>query len=232
MPAVFIVGTDTGVGKTMVTGLLARYLSESGLSVVTQKWVETGCSKKISEDIKTHLALMKKNLSYIKGYRSNVSPYVFRAACSPHLASSMEQRQISSGKIKNSFKILSKRFDFVLVETAGGALVPYRSRSLLIDLAKELHIPVLIVAGNKLGAINHTLLTVEAFKKRKMKIIGIIFNNPEKEKTAILRDNPRVVQSISAERVFGVLPRRKNHNVLYRKFLPIAKKIAKELKNG
>jgi dethiobiotin synthetase len=229
MPAVFIVGTDTGVGKTIVTGLLARYLSESGLSVITQKWVETGCSKKISEDIKTHLALMKKNISYIKGQTSNVSPYVFRAACSPHLASSMEQRKISPGKIRNSFKILSKRFNFVLVETAGGALVPYRSSSLLIDLAKGLHIPVLIVAGNKLGAINHTLLTVEALKKRKMKIIGIIFNNLKKEESAILRDNPRVVQSISSQKVFGILPRCNDYHGLYHKFLPMAKKIAKEL---
>lgn len=232
MPALFIIGTDTGVGKTIVTGLLARYLLESGLNVVTQKWVETGCKKEISEDIKTHLAIMKKNLSYIEGDRSNVSPYVFKAASSPHLASGMEKRKISAEKIKNSFKILSQKFDFVLVETAGGALVPYTSGSLLIDLAKGLHIPVLVVVGNKLGAINHTLLTIEALKKRKMKIIGIIFNNFKKENALILRDNPHIVELISGQRVFGVLPQRKNYYDLYREFLPIAKKIVKELKSG
>lgn len=232
MPALFIIGTDTGVGKTLVTGLLARYLSESGMSVITQKWVETGCSKKVSEDIKTHIALMKKNISYIREFASVVSPYVFKTACSPHLASAIEEKKINSGSIKDSFRILIKKFDFVLVETAGGALVPYDQYNLLIDLAKELRIPVLIVAGNKLGAINHTLLTVEALKNRKMKIIGILFNNLGKDKTAILRDNPRVVKSISQENVFGVLRWSKNYDDLYSEFLPIAKKIVKELKNG
>jgi dethiobiotin synthetase len=232
MPAVFIVGTDTGVGKTVVTGLLARYLSENGSSLITQKWVETGCSQKISGDVRVHLKLMGKKISYIKGNLKHVSPYVFKPAYSPHLASGIEGRKIDPKKIKNSFRILSRRFDFVLVETAGGALVPYRSSNLLIDLARNLHIPVLVVAGNKLGAINHALLTIEALKKRKMKIIGIIFNNLKKCEAAILRDNPRAVGLISGQKVFGVLPRRDDFRGLYREFKPMAKKIAGELKNG
>jgi len=169
---------------------------------------------------------MKKKRDYIKEFSSLISPYTFGFASSPHLAASLEKRVISAKKIKESFKTLSKRFDFVIVEGIGGALVPFNKKDLIIDIAKELRIPVLVVAGNKLGAINHTLLTIEAIKKRGMKIQGIIFNNLSKgTDKRILKDNPCIIERIAKEKILGALPRSKNKDLLYKRFLPIGRKM-------
>ena len=159
MKAIFITGTDTGVGKTTVSGLLGRFISDRGYLPVAHKWIQTG----------------KEN--FPTDYLQWEFVYKFKFPSSPHLAASLEKKAISVNKIKNSFRSLKKKFDFVIVEGIGGALVPFNRRNLVIDIAKKLNLPVLIVANNKLGAINHTLLTIEAIKMRKMKVIGIIFNN-------------------------------------------------------
>lgn len=201
MKAIFVTGTDTGVGKTVVTGLLARSLLDEGLNVITQKWIQTG-SKGFPEDIDTHLKLMGKKKSDIKKYLSFVCPYNFRFASSPHLAARLEKRRINKEKIKKSFKFLQKTHDFVIVEGIGGALVPYNRKRLVIDIAKELNLPVLIVAENRLGAINHVLLTVEAVKNRGMDIIGIIFNARHKRTDKkILQDNIRIIKRLISRNI-------------------------------
>ena len=222
--AVFVTGTDTGVGKTIVTGLLARFLKETGHSVITQKWIQTGSSG-LSSDIETHLEIMGSDKKDIRDYLSRVLPYIFKTPCSPHLASKIEGKKISAEKIKKSFKILSGEFDFVIIEGVGGALVPFNEKRLVIDIAKELDLAVLVVAGNKLGAINHTLLTIEALKNRGMKMLGVIFNNAKGEDKKILADNPRVIQALSGQKNLGVLPWMKNYGQLYKKFIPIGNRV-------
>ena len=145
--AIFITGTDTGIGKTVVSGLLAKYILEKGESVITQKWIQTGSSD-MPLDIKTHLKIMGKNKDYIKGHLNDVCPYVFKFSASPHLASKIEGRLISEEKIIKSFKRLSSEFDWVIVEGTGGVLVPFSSKSLIIDLAVKLDLEVLLVAVN------------------------------------------------------------------------------------
>ena len=106
-----------------------------------------------------------------------------------------EGRTINIKKIKAALKRLSKKFDFVIVEGTGGLLVPITEKTLLIDLVKELNIPVLLVAANRLGTINHTLLSSEALKRRKVKMLGVVFNSvSEKENALISEDNPRIVK--------------------------------------
>ncbi len=226
--AIFVTGTDTGIGKTIVTGLLARFLKEKGKNVITQKWIQTGSSG-LTSDIETHLEIMGLSKNDIKKYLPYVSPYIFKAPCSPHLACKSEGKKISAEKIKRSFKILSGEFDFVIIEGVGGALVPFNEKSLVIDIAKELDLAVLVVAGNELGAINHTLLTIEALKNRGMKLLGVIFNNAKGEDKKILADNPRIIQALSREKVFGVLPWIEEHDKLYKKFIPIGQRIEKIL---
>lgn len=225
MRAVFITGTDTGVGKTVVSGLLGRFLLNRGYRVITQKWIQTG-SKNFLCDIDLHLKLMKKKGSYIRDYLPFVAPYIFKFASSPHLAARLERETISVDKIKKSFRFLSKKFDFVIVEGIGGALVPFSRRRLVIDIAKELNLPVLIMASNKLGAINHTLLSIEAIQRRDMKIIGIIFNNLTRGvNREILKDNPHIIKVISKQKILGILPYSKDKELLYKSFVPIGKKI-------
>ncbi len=226
--AIFVTGTDTGAGKTVITGLLARFLKEKGNSVITQKWIQTGCgSKSYALDIGLHLKIMGCDRNYIKNYLPHVSPYIFKTPCSPHLACKIENRSISAEKIKKSFDILSREFEFIIIEGIGGALVPFNKKRLVIDIAKELDLPVLVVAQNKLGTINHTLLTIEALKNRGMKMFGVIFNNAKDENKKILADNPRIIKALSGEKILGVLPWMKNYGRLYKKFIPIGDQVSK-----
>lgn len=234
MKAIFVAGTDTGVGKTLVTGLLARYFSEKGYTSITQKWIQTGSSDN-SSDIQTHLKIMGYGRNYAWDHLPQVSPYIFKTPCSPHLASSLEKKGISEAYIKRCFKQLADKFDFVVVEGIGGVLVPFNNKRFVIDIVKDLGLDVLLVAENKLGAINNTLLTIEALTARKMRILGVVFNNCLGQSKKILEDNPRIVRALSRQKILGVLPwigSDDETRLLYKKFIPIGKRISEELHNG
>lgn len=225
MKSIFVTGTDTGVGKTIVTGLLAKFIASTGNEVITQKWVQTG-NNGLSKDLRLHLKIMGKKPEAIKKYLNYACPYVFKFPASVHLAASLEKKKINPTRIKKSFEILTKDFDFVIVEGIGGALAPFSQRRLVIDIVKELNLAVLIVAENKLGAINHTLLTIEAVRQRGIKIAGVVFNNlSSRTDKLILNDNLRIVKKLSGIRVFGSLPYNRDKDFLYQKFIPIGKKI-------
>ena len=120
----------------------------------------------------------------------------------------------------------------MIVEGTGGLMVPLSRKRLLIDLAQELDLPVLLVAGNRLGAINHTLLSLEALEARKMKVLGVIFNNclpsvwrVPRGNAIVLRDNPKVIESLSGQRALGVLPRTRRPGALLKRFAPVAEKV-------
>ncbi|MCQ9208664.1 MAG: dethiobiotin synthase [Omnitrophica bacterium] len=229
MTGIFITGTDTGVGKSVVCGLLGRYLKERGYGVITQKWIQTG-SLKFSSDIRLHLRLMNTGTKEIKSYLPYISPYTFKFSASPHLAAGLEKKRIKPARIKRAFRFLSRRFNLVLVEGAGGVLVPFAKDKLIIDIASSLKLPALVVCSNKLGAINHTLLTVEALRARKIPLIGIIFNNQASgTNKIILDDNMRIIKAFSRETVLGSLPWQKNKDKLYQGFIPIGNKILKFL---
>jgi len=202
----FITGTDTGVGKTLVTGFLARYLRERGENVVTQKWIETGCAGG-SCDIAEHLRLSGTEGMIPDEVRSDMAPYTFKFPASPHLAASLEGKYIETLKIMDSLERLKKKFDTVLIEGVGGLLVPVTGGTVIADIVRELALPTLIVAGNRLGAINHTLLTVEALRSRRIEIAGIIFNRISgEEDDRILDDNPGIISKLTGVRVLADLP--------------------------
>ncbi len=223
MKGIFVTGTDTGAGKSIITGLLAKYLREKGYKVVTQKWVQTG--SRFSADVNLHLKIMGVSRGAIKDDLACICPYVFKLPASPHLAAKAENKKINIARIKQSFKRLSSKFDFVIVEGIGGALVPVNEKRLVIDIAKELGLPVLVVAQNKIGAINHILMTIEVLKQRKMKILGIVFNNCPSQNRLVLQNNPEIIRKITKQKILGVLPWNKRRDLLYKKFLPIAAKI-------
>ncbi|MBU2437134.1 MAG: dethiobiotin synthase [Candidatus Omnitrophica bacterium] len=226
---VFVTGTDTGVGKTIVTGLLGRFLDEKGYRVITQKWIQTG-SRNFPHDITEHLKLMGRIREDIREHLPYISSYVLKFASSPHLAARLEKRKIRVDKIKADFKVLQEQFDFVIVEGIGGVLVPFNKKRLVIDVARELKMPVIIVVGNKLGAINHTLLAIEAVRRRGLEIVGVIFNNLSKKgNKIILEDNLKIIKKISKEKVLGSLPYSKNKALLYSAFKPAGNKILRNL---
>ncbi|MEK7849850.1 MAG: dethiobiotin synthase [Candidatus Omnitrophota bacterium] len=229
MRSIFVAGTDTGVGKTVVAGCLAKYWAGMGLKTITQKWAQTGVRANHSCDIDFHLKMMGKSRADIRDYRHAVMPYAFAFPASAHLASRVEHKTIKASRIKSSFRALASSFDRVIVEGTGGLLVPYDQKHFLIDIAQDLKLPVLLVAENKLGVINHTLLSLEALRQRKMRVVGVVFNNLVKCDARILQDNPRVIKVFSGARVLGVMPKARTQDELYRNFVPIAKKICEGL---
>ncbi len=202
---IFVAGTDTGVGKTVICGLLARYFLDQGLRVATQKWVSTGGAG-FPRDLEVHLALMGKRKSDFEGYLDSMSPYSFRLSASPHLAAERERRNIRPEKIKSALRCLCRDFDLVIVEGTGGLLVPLDRKTLIIDLVEKLKLPVLLVAANRLGAINHTLLALEALRSRKIEIMGVVFSQTRMERKLIREDNPRIVKELGKVKVLGEVP--------------------------
>lgn len=209
MTSFFVCGTDTGVGKTVVTGLLAKTFLDQGYSVITQKWVQTG-SKGFPQDISTHLKLMGKKKSYVNGLLDLVCPYVFKYPASPHLAAKLEGKKVEVRKIKSAYRKLCGMFDIVIVEGVGGALVPLNEKILLLDVVKELKMPVILVVGNKLGAINHALLTAEAIKKRGLQIAAVVFSEIDKSDKKIAKDNVRIIMKHLGMKRYVSVPRLKS----------------------
>lgn len=204
MRGIFISGTDTGVGKTLITGYLAGYLRRRGVNVVTQKWVQTG-SACPSDDLVMHRRL--GGLEDVPELARLQNPYCFPLPASPHLAAPLAGAVIKAEVIEHAYRELARRFDLVLVEGVGGALVPLREDLLTADLVARLNLRALVVVDNRLGCINHTLLTIEALQNRQVPIFGLIFNRPsDAEDERILRDNVHIIPTLSGVCSLGEMP--------------------------
>lgn len=205
MKSVLITGTDTGVGKTIICRHLAAYMQEKGVNVITQKWVQTGYDQ--TDDIKDHMLKPLPVWNQIKDIDVLRAPYRLKHPASPHLAATLGGVEVDIKIIEESHTRLCEYFDLVLVEGSGGVLVPLNEKILLADLAARLKMAVVIVVSNKLGCINHTLLTVEALRIREIKILGLIFNrmNDNGDET-ILRENIRIISLIAGVPVIGEIP--------------------------
>jgi len=144
---------------------------------------------------------MRKDESDFSGFKRDMVPYNLSFPASPHLAAKKEKINIDPEKIENSFRRLEEAFDTVIVEGVGGAKVPLNKETLIVDMAQELRLSVLIVAENRLGTINHTLLTIEAIKNRKLPILGIVFNRAsEAGDPEVLEDNILIVDDNATNR--------------------------------
>ena len=156
----FVSGIDTGIGKSIATGLYAKELAAAGRRVITQKIVQTGCQG-IAEDIQTHRRLQGIGLTeHDRNGSTCPCPYVFAYPCSPHLAAEREQRPIDLKTIDAATQTLLQSYDTVLLEGAGGLMVPLNREQTLLDFAAERGYPLVLVTSGRLGSINHTLLSL------------------------------------------------------------------------
>lgn len=175
MSGVFIIGTDTDIGKTFVTTGLYKYLNERGVEVYPYKPVQSGAitvnDKLLSGDI--HFLCEKNQLAY----EEKMNTYLLKAPVSPHLASELEGITINKKKIFKAFKNLTDQYAFVLCEGAGGLNVPLvRQEYFLYDLIKEMNLEVILVSDARVGTINHTLLTINQLKDLEISVRGIVLN--------------------------------------------------------
>jgi len=226
MKTIFIGGTDTGVGKTMVCACLARFFSLGGYKVGIQKWVSTGNAHE-SEDIEFCLAAMGIKKEELPNF-SCAAPYNFAFPASPHLAAELEGREIDIEKIKEAYGAADRASEILLVEGVGGLLVPLTRDILLIDLVRELSLPVLLVSRTRLGTINHTLLTLEALKMRNIPVTGLVFNDLEDENECIVADNIKTIARIGGVETLGRLPRGAFKEV-FQAFQPVGARIMEKM---
>lgn len=170
----FISGIDTGVGKTYATGILARAIAQKGHSVITQKLVQTG-NTDMSEDILVHRQLM--GIPITDEDREKITcPYIFSYPCSPHMAAERDGKRIDTLSIQIKTDLLLKIYDYVLLEGAGGLMVPLAYDQLTIDYIRQMHYPLILVTSGKLGSINHTLLSLYACKEYGIKVAAVVYN--------------------------------------------------------
>ena len=182
MSVLFVSGIDTDIGKTYATGLLAKSLMQQGVNVITQKLVQTGISKQpdgelgIADDILSHRQLMQMPLQPCD-LDFTTCPYRYEKPASPHLATKLSGEILDPDMITNATKRLQAQYDAVLLEGAGGLLVPINEQLLTLDYIAERSYPIVLVTSGRLGSINHTLLSLEAIKSRGLMIHSVIYNH-------------------------------------------------------
>jgi dethiobiotin synthetase len=167
-------GIDTDVGKSYVTGLFARHLLQLGHSVTTLKLVQTGCTE-LSDDIQLHRKLMGQPLTEFDR-DGTTCPYLFPFPASPALAARMVGKSINASVLDQSIDTLQKRHQWLLVEGAGGLLVPLATDLLLLDFYAARKLPMVLVGSPRLGSINHIRLSLEAIKARDIPLLGLVYN--------------------------------------------------------
>ena len=184
--AYFISGIDTDAGKTYVTGYIARHLMERGQSVITQKFIQTGC-RDYSEDIEVHRRIMGTGMLPVD-LDHTTAPVIFNYPASAQLAARLDGRDIDLGVIDRATERLLKLYDTVLIEGAGGLAVPITDDFLTIDYIASRHLPVILVTNGILGSISHTVLSLEAISARDIPLAAVIYNTHFDTDTVIADD--------------------------------------------
>lgn len=190
----FVSGIDTGIGKSYATGYLAREWNRKGIRTITQKFVQTG-NTGLSEDIELHRRLMGTGL--LEEDKTHLTmPEIFTYPCSPHLAAEIDGRPIDFEKIEQASRRLLERYDAVLLEGAGGLMVPLTRNLLTIDYVARRNYPLILVTSGRLGSINHTLLSLEAVAARGIRLHSVMYNlYPQEEDKIIQHDTEEYIRT-------------------------------------
>ncbi len=206
MKTIFITGTDTGVGKTMVSASLAAFLSfTKHMNVGVMKPFETGLLKD-NRDARLRDASLLREASGSSDDLSDISPYTFEAPLAPEIAAGLEHAKVDLRVLDTAYKKLVTQHDIVIVEGAGGIMVPIKKNFFYADLIERWNALVIIVARLSIGTINHTLLTYDFLKKTGIKVIGVILNNNDRTKITTAKTNVEALKYYLSIPVLGVYP--------------------------
>lgn len=204
---IFITGTDTGVGKTLITAALALHLKKRGLTVGVMKPIETGISP--SREARSDAARLRSIIDSDEPLGA-IRPYAFELPVAPLTAAQQEGQPINLETIKKVYRLLSNRYDAMVVEGVGGVRVPITPKIGVTDLIRTLRLPVVVVGRSGLGGINHALLTVEALQRQKIRIIALMLNRTHPVRSAIAhiqeRSTLEILRKQSGVPVLGPLP--------------------------
>ena len=193
----FISGIDTDAGKTYATAWLAKRFIATGQTVVTQKFIQTG-NHDFSEDITRHRELM--GISPLpEDLNHTTAPIIFSYPASAQLAAELDGKEIDLTIVDKSTEILASRYDNVLIEGAGGLMVPITDDFLTIDYISSRKLPVALVTNSKLGSINHTILSLEALKSRNITVKYVLYSTHLDADATISADTKRYVKQYLAK---------------------------------
>ena len=198
MRSIFITGTDTGVGKTIIAGALASALRIKGVRVGVMKPIS--CGGREDAEFLMECAGIKEPLDL-------VNPIFLKHPLSPNVAAAIEKKKIDLKKITQALEFFKKKYDTLVIEGCGGLLVPVTDKFFVVDLIPLMEAETVLVSRAGMGAINHSLLSLETLKIRKIKPLGVIFNRLTGGPFSIPEQtNPEVVSRIGKIPSLGVFP--------------------------
>jgi dethiobiotin synthetase len=197
----FVTGTDTGVGKTVVACALAEELRTRGIDVGVMKPIETGVAGQGPLD-----AIALAEAAGTRDALDQVCPIRLALPAAPSAAAAAEGVEVDVARILSAYSVLKSRHECVIIEGAGGLLVPIRDRYSMAELAGALALPLLLVARGRLGTINHTLLTLEVAASRGLSVAGVVLSHGPIPLSTADAANLSVLRSLLGDRLVGEIP--------------------------
>ena len=203
---IFITGTDTEIGKTIVAGGLAAALKAAGVNVGVMKPIASGGIEHKGH-IASEDAIFLKHAAQVDDALDLINPICLRHPLAPSVAAEIEGVSINLRKIDAAFAQLCQRHEFIVVEGVGGIAVPISQEMLVADIAQRFRLPLLVVARPNLGTINHTVLTVEFAKSYNLEICGIVLNASQEESKGLAEEtNPKELERLTHLPILGTVP--------------------------
>lgn len=202
MNGVFVTGTDTGVGKTIISSGMAAVLKENGIDVGVFKPMLSGMAR---EDPESDTSLLKQ-LSKTPLSHEEITPFQFAEPLAPYVAGLQEGRNVQLADVLRHWNIIREKHDFFIVEGAGGISVPLGPDFLVSHLISALELPLIIVARPNLGTINHTFLTVQYAKQMGLEVAGIVINGMSDSPDIAEKTNPSMIEEMCQVSILGITP--------------------------
>jgi dethiobiotin synthase len=201
----FITGTDTNVGKTLVTASLLIYLAKCGFTTVAMKPVASGCLE-TAEGLRNDDAIILQKYATCKLMYAEVNPFTFRDPIAPHIAAKNSETKLTVKSVLSASEpALTTNADYMIIEGAGGWYVPLNKDETIADLALSYGYPVILVVGIRLGCINHALLTLKAIEDAKINIKGWVANIIDKNMLYV-HENIQTIENSTEAKLLGIIP--------------------------
>jgi dethiobiotin synthetase len=214
LPGLFVTGTDTGVGKTLVAGAIADWFRRRHSRVGVLKPIATGCVHRreglVSEDAEflAHCADARFPLDVI-------CPVRYAEPLAPSVAAERAKQPVDWEAVQRSLRMIQSGSDVVIVEGVGGVMVPLDAKHTVLDLARWLGLPSIVVARPSLGTINHTLLTVRALRDADVQVAGVVINRYPADSASVAEEtNPRVIEKVGKLPILCIVPEEKLGDVV------------------
>ncbi len=202
---IFITGTDTGVGKTLAAAAIARLLRNRGVDVGVMKPVTSGCIERDGNRISEDAELLAWGAGCDPA-DPDIAPYLLKEPMAPSVAAAMEGNRIDFGRLRDAYEQLAARHEFMIVEGAGGLMVPLAGGLMVADLIGRLALPAMVIARPALGTVNHTVLTCFAAKQLGIEVKGVIINGYPERPDRATESAPHLIDSLSGAPLLGIFP--------------------------